>query len=312
MAQQGKWLKGAQPTAPVSSAAERAVESRLATVEKLLRLAAHRDASNTAVHQLRVATRRAGATLKAYDSLLPPRRARWMRRQLRRVRRAAGETREYDVLLAWLESRLAASADPAWSKLVARVETLRHAAHGPLVKIQSRLAHKHLSRRVRQLVARVAWRAADAPEPTHQAYARERLQSVAASFFAAASGALESIEQLHDFRLHGKQFRYAIEIFAEPLGPALRAEVYPLVEQLQERLGAINDHAQSIERYASWRATWQDPELEVLLGSLETDARQALSASAREFGAWWTPERRDDLQQRFEHALQDTLTEHVA
>ena len=50
------------------------------------------------MHQLRVATRRAAATVRIFDALLPQRRMRRLNKCLRKIRRAAGTARDLDVL----------------------------------------------------------------------------------------------------------------------------------------------------------------------------------------------------------------------
>src|SRR5206468_5052202 len=57
------------------------------------------------VHRLRVATRRAGAALKIFQPCLPDKVFRRVRKQLRALRRAAGEARDWDVFLADLLQR---------------------------------------------------------------------------------------------------------------------------------------------------------------------------------------------------------------
>ena len=49
-------------------------------------------------HQLRVATRRAGAALEIFRDCLPEKDYQTARKQLRRLRRAAGAARDWDVL----------------------------------------------------------------------------------------------------------------------------------------------------------------------------------------------------------------------
>src|SRR5262249_22855308 len=57
------------------------------------------------VHRLRVATRRAGAALRIFESCLPDKTFRRVRKQLRAMRRAAGEARDWDVFIADLLQR---------------------------------------------------------------------------------------------------------------------------------------------------------------------------------------------------------------
>src|SRR4051794_41529286 len=99
MAASGKWVEGIGPETPVEEAARKSLEPRLAAVARCLPLAAHLAEHDVEhVHRLRVATRRACAALKLYRELLPGKEARWLKRRLRKVRKAAGDARDLDVL----------------------------------------------------------------------------------------------------------------------------------------------------------------------------------------------------------------------
>src|SRR5688572_24408829 len=97
-----KWLTAVGPDVPVTRAARKALTSRLRAVEECLAEAAHvsgrSDGDIEAVHQLRIWTRRSAAALRLFKRVLPPRRAKWLKRKLRQIRRAAGEARDCDVL----------------------------------------------------------------------------------------------------------------------------------------------------------------------------------------------------------------------
>src|SRR5215216_5421763 len=113
MAISGKWIDGIGPETPVADAARRSLELRLAVVANALPLAAHLSEHDIEhVHRLRVATRRAAAALKLYRDWLPLKPARWIKKRLRQIRRAAGETRDLDVLIERLQRELGARAAP--------------------------------------------------------------------------------------------------------------------------------------------------------------------------------------------------------
>src|SRR5436305_12918635 len=96
----GKWIEGLGPKAHTAEAARRVLELRLQVVRISLPLAVHdADRDIEHVHRLRVATRRAGAALKLFESCLPNKAFRRARKQLRAMRRAAGEARDWDVFI---------------------------------------------------------------------------------------------------------------------------------------------------------------------------------------------------------------------
>lgn len=85
------------------------------------------------VHQLRVATRRAIAAIDAFRDLLPTKRADWFTKQLRRIRRAAGEARDLDVLTDRLTGETGdAPGGQARRRLVAMLSKQRQFARQPI------------------------------------------------------------------------------------------------------------------------------------------------------------------------------------
>src|SRR5438876_3295955 len=104
--QDSKWIPGLEPTTPVADAARRALDLRLRVVHHYLPLAVkHADEDLEHVHQLRVGTRRARAALDIFGSCLPDKALKKARKQLKRLRRAAGEARDWDGFLIALLAR---------------------------------------------------------------------------------------------------------------------------------------------------------------------------------------------------------------
>ena len=69
---------------------------------------------------------------------------------------------------------------------------------------------------------------------------------------------------------------------------------------LQDRLGAINDHV-TAERYlVEWRTGAESRALAQAFNEGVEHECRALEASRQEFLAWWTTDRRQDLRRRFE------------
>jgi CHAD domain-containing protein len=99
----GKWISNLKPTTPVADAARRVLTVRLSVVRDLLSLALHEaDKDVEFVHQLRFSTRRARAALESFGCCLPSKIYKKARKELRRIRRAANEPRDWDVFLASL------------------------------------------------------------------------------------------------------------------------------------------------------------------------------------------------------------------
>ncbi|HTU26042.1 MAG TPA: CHAD domain-containing protein [Pirellulales bacterium] len=303
MARKTKWIDASEPDDPVDVVARRALESRLDAVEHYLALAADRDHTPEDIHQLRVSTRRAMAALDIFAALLPPRRARKMNKRLKRIRRAAGDSRDLDVLAARLKKNPLADDSGRRAKLQKLIAHLRSAAQPAIEKI-----HKHLderdrfSRRAAALVSRVRLRAVDGSAELHtfSAAARQCLQPVIERFFAAAAADLSQPEALHALRISGKQVRYAIEIFAGAFQPEIREEIYPLVEQMQEKLGKVIDHVTAARLYGEWLTGVDDAEIAEYLRTLAASEQAAVELARHDFLTWWTADRAADLQRRFD------------
>src|SRR5262245_14351894 len=154
----GKWIPGLSPAMPVAEAARRVLAVRLAAVRDGLPGALHEaDRDVEHVHQLRVATRRAGAALTIFADCLPEKAYRTARKQLRRLRRAAGEARDWDVfrlgLDAWRARRPAAEA-PGLDCLLGFALAMRTAAQEQLEAAKAARPHV-VERLVKETVAAV-------------------------------------------------------------------------------------------------------------------------------------------------------------
>jgi CHAD domain-containing protein len=299
----GKWIQGTLPTAPVSAVAREAMRARLRAVSYYLPLAAHKsDRDVEYVHQLRVSTRRAVALLRIFRPLLAEKDADWLDRKLKKIRRAAGEARDLDVLgrriVEWVEQ----GPFTARAALLARVERCRDQAQAPIGKVQSKMCRGRFSDRVDRIVKRVRWRENDA-EPSFACAAAGCLRTVAEPFFEAAAGDLADLAALHCFRITAKHLRYSIEVFAAAFDARFRSELYPRVEEVQTRLGEVHDHAAAIDRFQRWLSEWRDgPETDALDDLVEIE-RANLARTRQEFIRWWTPDEAADLRQRFDQAL---------
>src|SRR5437764_1326950 len=95
-----KWIAHVRSDMPPAEAARHVLLARLQVVADYLPRAldeADRDPEN--VHQLRVGTRRAAAALRIFRQSLPAKAFKRARKRLRRLRRAAGAVRDWDVFL---------------------------------------------------------------------------------------------------------------------------------------------------------------------------------------------------------------------
>lgn len=306
MKRTGKWIDGTTPEQPATEAAREAIRLRLKLVAHYLPLAAeHADEDREYVHQLRVATRRATAALKIFADLLPAGRFKWMKKRLRRIRQAAGDARDLDVLIARLEPRIGDSDTDPWRELVDELRQRRASAQLPIRKINERLDGRDVLRRIRGLERRVRLRGASAERdtPTFVEAARARLTPLANDFFGAICGPLDDLSAMHQCRIRGKKLRYAMEVFAGAFPPSFRDDLYPQIEQVQELLGEINDRATAHEHFSQWLNRAHDEPRRQLLRTLLTEESNALDDAREKFLGWWDDERAADLRGKFAELL---------
>jgi CHAD domain-containing protein len=296
-----KWVEGA-PRDRVEDVACRALKARLAAVQHYLPLAAEKAEEGVEyVHQLRVWARRATAALRLYEELLPRRRLCWVRKQLKRVRRAANDARDCDVLLERLKKQ--SGHGPARWRETVRAE--RAEAQEAVAAVHERLGRdRRFARRVEMLLQRVRGREAKAGGPTTPFgdWAREHLRPVVERFFRAVPADRTDEAALHPFRIRGKELRYAVELLAGALPERVRTELYPAVEAMQDRLGEINDLATAKDRLRHKVEVARGSEAAPWRRLLANEQRQ-LDRARQDFWEWCASHLLQDLRAGFEAVL---------
>jgi CHAD domain-containing protein len=244
-----KWIEGIDPEEHVGAAAARILENRLGAVLHYLPLAAEKAEEEVEhVHQLRVWTRRATAALLLYEELIPRRRFEWTKKQLRLVRHAANEARDCDVLLQRMQKSEHCSATKSWRETV-RAE--REEAQAAIVAVHARLHHgRRLERRIGKLLklVRHAPRNKSSSGQCFGEWASEHLLRAVERFFDAIPSETTNAAGLHRLRIRGKELRYSIELLAGTFPATLRGDLYPVLEEMLDRLGEINDLATAKKR----------------------------------------------------------------
>jgi len=300
-----KWIKGADPKQPVSAFARRALKKRLRSVWHFAALAAKKPEDDIEhVHQLRVATRRAGAGLQVFADLLPARRMRWMKKQLRTLRRAAGDARDLDVLaqrLGLLRDETSGSElEPVHKQIVLE----RRKVQKPLRRAYRKAKCKRFPRRSRKLLRQIRWRGAG-EEPSLREAAGNALRPLVDAFFAAADQDLTAPESLHEMRIQGKRIRYALELLVGAFDTSFRKELYPVFEEVQDKLGATNDHASAEARFRQWHNRTDSVAAQAELAALAAAEGREFAAKSTAFRAWWTKQRATDLRRQFDAFLEN-------
>jgi len=304
MAQRGKWISGLSADSPATEAALKALRLRLESVWHYLPLAAlHPEDDIEHVHQLRVSSRRSFAAVETFQKCLPRKHRHWMGKQLRRIRRAAGDARDDDVLILRLTKMTEQNSGSGAKRLLKQVERHRTISQGPLVAIHEKLRDKGFQTRTRKLIEKIHWRGKTA-EPSLLELSREQLGRRVDRFLNIARGELAEAEQLHQLRIEGKQLRYAMELFAPAHPRTFRSQLYRKIEDIQQRLGDLNDHCSALARYRRWLADISNQAEQATLQSMIELEEQALAQCQSEFQKFWTARRIDELQERFAQFIQ--------
>lgn len=303
MARTSKWVEVTSGSQSAAKVARRALADRLQLVWRYLRRStegAPSDLEN--VHQLRVSTRRTVAVLNTFAEWLPAKRQRWMQRQLKRIRKTAGAARDLDVMLARFTplSHDEPELGP-YHALVHRLQVRRKRAQDPIDALYEKLQRKNFPRRVTNLCRRLKPRGKlHRGETSIARVAHRSMLPLVEQYFASASSDFHDYAQLHALRILGKQMRYAMEIFAGAFPPAFRQDLYPQIADIQDRLGAINDHTTAREKFLAWlQEESTDAELRHLLEELIAEETEQLEQSRDQFLRWFTSERRAALEQQF-------------
>ncbi|MEX0679329.1 MAG: CHAD domain-containing protein [Pirellulales bacterium] len=301
MGRNTKWIES-QPDDSVEDVARRALEARLERLWHYLELSVRQQPSETEdVHQLRVFARRTAAAMEIFADWLPRRRGRWMSKKLKRIRKAAGEARDLDVLrMRWTE-RMHEMPSGQASLLLEQVKRRRRKGQWPIEDAYHRLVRNRFERRAAKFIKRVRLRTQDAAGCGQRlgCLARVALGRLVVPFLQAARAEMADAEALHAFRIQSKQVRYAMEIFGGAFDAEFRQELYTIVESLQDRLGAVNDHVTAQRYLAGWRGETDSCAVHQAIDVGIEHEQRWFELSRQEFLAWWTHERREDLRRHF-------------
>jgi CHAD domain-containing protein len=287
-----KWFVVRKIEQPAITVARRCLRNRLRHVWRMLRAATFHDIDQLdAVHQLRVATRRASTALDMFEpvqELLPPTAVGedrvWVAKQLKKLRRAAGEARDADVLRQYYE-RVPAKDQPP-KKLRRLLDERSRATRKPVRKLLDKLRRKNFPARVQALLREM--HSAEQHQPTFRDFARATVCQLWQKYAATAQADLQDIEKLHEFRIETKEFRYALELFVSALPKELSETFYPRVSELQEALGTINDHAVAIDYWSSHQEALTGKKTQAWLDHELPQRAAALQMAHEKFLAHWS------------------------
>jgi triphosphatase len=181
------------------------------------------------LHQLRVGTRRLRSALQAFRPLLPKKPRKRAVRALRKLTPALGGARDWDVLVAWLESAGVAGG------LLAEARARQAVA-------QQRAVRALASRAWRELLERSRAIPVDECARPLQEFAAQVLERAHRKVTRAARGIdWDDASERHALRVRLKRLRYTCD-FLSPAFAARAAGAYIRgLKRLQDVLGELND-----------------------------------------------------------------------
>jgi CHAD domain-containing protein len=240
------------------------------------------------VHQLRVGVRRAVAVLDVFADYVKRKTRKRARKKLRRLRRAAGRARDWDVFLETLAHR--PGRPPGSDFLVGYALGQRLAAQADLEAVRGEFP-SGFETFIRETLAGVGAAAADGRPAVLVDLARPVLGGLLRELHEVVE-VHGGPEQLHRVRIVAKRLRYAMELFAHCLAAPFQESLYPAVEALQEILGAANDsrvakrHLDALRMLRSSRpADWK--RYRAAVDGLSRFHQRRLLREVQRFRKWW-------------------------
>jgi len=235
------------------------------------------------IHQLRVATRRLRAFLRAARPLLEAEWAEELRSELGWLGGALGPVRDLDVMLGHLQKE-AGALDPrerdAFAPLLARLEAERESARETMLEALD-------SERYLDLLDRLDL-AAEAPRTTGDAALAElwRAEFRRLRKAVGALGESPSDEELHETRIRAKRARYAAELAQPELGKR-GAQFVQEAKRLQDLLGEHQDAFVAEERIRMLLEASRAPSAHFAAGRLVERQRERRHLAREGFHEAW-------------------------
>jgi CHAD domain-containing protein len=320
----GKWIEATAEMA-TADVAYQALRLRLDHVLRMLSLAAYQHTDDLEhVHRLRVGCRRATAALSAFRPLIGG-KIKPLRRWLKRLRDAAGPARDVDVLLLELQNE-SATGTTRMRYLLEPFQQHREKLQRSLVKIAERAQVESPEGRLLQVINKCLNSIPLGKRADNGAFgpfAKLGLSASAGVMLQLGENLLPAdnketgqahlpdIERMHELRIAVKRFRYSIELFHSAFPAALRHTMYPQIEEMQQRLGTLNDHATMQKQYQWLMATPIPSDRVVDLAARIVQQVEAVQDERLALFHWWTPQRAGTLRTELDLLLSSQTTYHT-
>lgn len=198
------------------------------------------------VHRMRVASRRLRAALSVFQSILPKKKIKCWKKEIRRIGRALGKARELDMHILFLQAaarKLKKDSCAADTEKI--IQSLNHSRRKAQKKIEKLLKGFEVKKRLpglRKSLDRLSSRAQRQLTHTFSSQRNEFIQKRLDRLlqFEPYVSKPESIHELHKMRIAAKNLRYALEILRPWYGRS--AEHYiRSCRAIQDVLGDVHE-----------------------------------------------------------------------
>lgn len=217
-----------------------------------------------AIHQLRVASRKADVALRVFRDWIPNRIRSDQAATLKKVRVAAGAVRDLDLLeMRWRpESGAAASqvSTEAADWLHTKIQQQRSEAFDRLMHWSRKSRCRQRQKQTRRLLDRLPSRSAH----RFESLTAHAIAKLVAAFCEAAPDTANSLAESHQTRIRARRLRYGIELLQKII-PDDTTQLISQLESVQEVLGQINDDATTNRFVRLSLSDCPDPRIEASL-----------------------------------------------
>lgn len=200
--------------------------ARLAALADALHVAAQHPGDADAIHKLRVSTRRFGQCLRVFEAAFEKSAVKKIRRRMKKWMKRCGEARNGDITLALLKQ----GGFGARSAVAKQVQAIRADAERELEKHLPKADKRDIGEKWGAQV--LTDRLEQVPPPDFVTLTEELFAEG-----AIAASPETSYEDVHQFRLLAKRYRYSVEL----LGGDAAETVVDGMKTLQDKLGDMND-----------------------------------------------------------------------
>lgn len=191
------------------------------------------------IHDVRVSTRRAAATVHFFEDQFSKRHVTRWRKRLKRIRRAAGVARDADVRVELLTAR------GAESQVLDAIRAEQKSARKEIQKVRRKAKdNRWFKGRLRELL-RSLERGNDV---SRQAWMSHRWEGLSRDYLANAVLKPATIETLHRFRIQTKTLRYQLELLEHGLPRRAHKQTLGLLIRVQDDLGNLIDQVTLLDR----------------------------------------------------------------